>query len=443
MSLTDQLSQLFRRTLPHIVISERGNSTISHSIPEHRALLLEIRNRRNPNLEFYLGAFEIKIDNSELLSECRDFVSSLLAEHIHDNKIQLARFEIWGGPVSGFEIDDLIQKLLELAIVHEPDNAAQLFINATEDDQCEFKQYTLLGSISVETSMQVCDGVNLIALPGKREEMPTYLPHSLLDPQLEYQFIGGTLLSVDWTVKPRFMNPQLFVEGEEGPFDGDFPFVAEMRSSLSSVFNVHEFCNALSLVAKTAVFQSIAWKHLSEDEVVNCSGGRGGMWHSHELIPRSPTVITTDQLEEARNLYDALMHLNIDDRTKLAVPIDRLIASWGSKGHVDQIIDLAISLESLYLPDDFTELAHRLRIRGARHLELDFERRRQLANHLKGFYNVRSKAVHSGKVSDTHKVNGKRITTVELIETTQEICLRSILNMVSDGFPDWEKLELG
>ena len=132
-----------------------------------------------------------------------------------------------------------------------------------------------------------------------------------------------------------------------------------------------------------------------------------------------------------------------DDRTRLSVPVDRLVTSLGSKGQVDQIIDLAIALESLYLPDGVGELGYRLRIRGARYLEANLSERQQLASHLKAFYKVRSKAVHTGKISERHKVASRQINTAKLIEMTQELCLRSIRQMLDGGFPDWETLELG
>lgn len=403
MSQIERLSQLLRRTLTHIVISGRGSPPTRHSISEHRTNLLTIRNRRDPNLELYLRACDITIESSELRSEFRDFLSSVLSEYIHDGRIQVATIGISGGLSNRIELDNLIKKLLELAIIYEPDRAAQMFIAATEDDQCRFQEYTLLGGVNFDSSLQLYDGVMIISLPNQREQLPTNLPYTFLDSQLEDRFIGGTVLVEDWTVKPRFMNPQEFLT--ETSLDGDFPFVTEMCSSLSPTFNSHEFCNALSLIAKTTVFASVQWKYLSEDEIANCMGMGGGMSYRDEPTLRSRTDITTDQLTEAMNLYETLMHLAPQDRTRIAVPIDRLIASWGSKGYVDQIIDLAIALESLYLPDGEAELAHRLRIRGARYLESDFERRRQLANHLKVFYGVRSRAIHTGKVPNTHTMS--------------------------------------
>ena len=161
-------------------------------------------------------------------------------------------------------------------------------------------------------------------------------------------------------------------------------------------------------------------------------------------IPDQPprTTVTEPQVQEATDVYEALRGMSPDHRARLSVPIDRLIASWGGKERVDQIIDLAIALESLYLPDHEGEMGYRFRIRGARYLEADLSKRRELASHLKAFYEVRSKAVHTGKIPDRHKVDSHRVSTTDLIGTTQELCLRSIRQAIDGGFPDWKTLDL-
>ena len=69
-----------------------------------------------------------------------------------------------------------------------------------------------------------------------------------------------------------------------------------------------------------------------------------------------------------------------------------------------------------------------------------------LIDEFKAIYNLRSKAVHNGKVPDKIKIRkGEGPTaTPEFITRAQDLCRDSILKILEDGeFPDWNDLILG
>ena len=437
--MSEELKILLDRAVQSLEVRGRGQLSRRYSVESYGQALREIRQRHAPDLRFTLMQCDIEILDRTSRTNLLHFLRTALSEHIHKNRIQTAIIKVYGGLSSGFDIDELAKKLLQLAVALGSGKASDLFTKSLEEE-CEFKVLTLLGGVRVDTPVELYDSVRLIPLSQNETDLPGYLPAMFrhLAPE---RFRGSTLIMEDWVVSPRYMNPEAYLAAAD--WEGNTPFRYVHKSTEMPTFNAFEFCNALSMVVKTRVFPSVSWRFVSEDEIANLWGiGSGSSWMP-DPEPERRTTVTGQQIQEARRVYASLTGLNPDDRVRLSVPIDRLIASWGGKGYVDQIIDLAIALESLYLPESGGELSYRLRNRGARFLGTDLAERKALAVQLTAFYKARSKAVHTGKIPDTHKVGGQRVKTIEFIGMTQKLCLRSIRQVLDGGFPDWETLELG
>ena len=125
-------------------------------------------------------------------------------------------------------------------------------------------------------------------------------------------------------------------------------------------------------------------------------------------------------------------------RSSIDTSINRWIRSkLTHSAFVDQLIDLRIALESLYLDDTHGELRFRLASYGTWHIGESFEERKMIYLTLKEAYNLSSKAVHSGEASfnDNNK---------QLLQEAQQICRRGILKRLKENAkPDWEELILG
>ena len=440
MRTAQELQALLDTAIQSIVIRRPGQLARQYSVADYRHALREVRRRYAPNLRFAVEECGIEITDINARDTLLSFLRIALQDYIHEDRIHTAAFAVHGGFENGFPIDCLMTKLLELAVVLGPYETAARFVDALGDTPCELQAFTLLGRVKIDQPFQLYDGVRIEILPEDSQAMPGYLPMFHFDQGLVERFRGGALLIVDALVTPQFMNP---LKVMSHPLDSGLPFHYAHRGRDVADFDAMEFCNALSLASKTRVFPSIDWQYLPHDEVANCWGVGGGYSRMHDPYPNRRTQIAHEQIREAKTVYESLTGMAPDSRTRLAVPIDRLIESWGGKRDIDQIIDLAIALESLYLPEYDTEMGYRLRNRGARFLESELPQRQELAAQLKAFYGVRSKAVHSGKIPDTHKVGIRRVRTGDLIGMTQELCLRSIRQVIDDGFPDWETLELG
>ncbi|MYC95170.1 MAG: hypothetical protein F4X14_09370 [Caldilineaceae bacterium SB0661_bin_32] len=438
MSTTQELEELLDRAVQNLVIRRRGQLATQYSVASYRQALQEVRRRYAPDLKIVLELCDIEITDPSARDTLLNFLRTALQEYIHEDRIQTAGFAIRGGPSNGFPIDYLTKKLLELTVALGSRRTAALFAGALATPTCRFQEFTLLGDIKIGEPIELYDGVRIEVLPTDKQTLPSHLPMVHFEDGLEGRFQGGALLVVEASVTPRFMNPQAMPH----TLDADLPFRFAHQSRDLEIFNAEEFCNALSLAAKTKVYPSVQWRSIPHDEVAGNWGiGSGYSWRSYRS-PHTLTKITDEQVGEAKTVYESLAAMTPDARARLSVPIDRLIESWGSKGHVDQIIDLAIALESLYLPEHDSEMSYRLRNRGARFLEADLTERRALAGQLKTFYTARSRAVHTGKIPDTHKIGSRRVTTSDLITMTQEVCLRSIRQVIDGGFPDWDTVEL-
>ena len=437
MSTTHELAGILEAAAQTLEVSGGGPLARGYTAEDYRQALLEVRQHYAPERKLALSACELEVGDQDALNNLLSFLRRALQEHIHEDRIQTAVFNIYGGPTSGREISGLAKKLLQLTMVYGSGQTAATFMDSLGEPRCAFRAYTLLGGVKVEAPVELYDGVRLVLLPSSGE-LPGFLPF-MFRPGVE-SLHGATLISEDLSASPRYMNPQIFLA--EADTSGNTPFEIQHQSTDMPNFSASEFCKALSLASRTRVFPSVSWQFVSEDEVANCWATFGGYGWMRDPEPDMRRTVTAPTLQQAKHVYESLTSMSPDDRDRLAVPVDRLIASWDAKGQVDQIIDLAIALESLYLPDGGGELSYRLRIRAARYLKTGLPERKELASHLGALYKARSKAVHTGKIPDEHKIGDRRENTKYLIHVTQDFCLGSILRVLDGGVPDWETVEL-
>jgi hypothetical protein len=149
---------------------------------------------------------------------------------------------------------------------------------------------------------------------------------------------------------------------------------------------------------------------------------------------RKAPPLDVDALHQVVNQFFALPPKL---RQEMAIPIDRLNLAIGGRNPVDKAIDLGVALEALLLHelDDNGELSYRLKTRGAALLGGSASQRRETFNILGRLYNLRSKAVHSGKLKGN---------PTEEIRAGCALCVRLVLKMIERGaWPDWDALVLG
>ena len=123
---------------------------------------------------------------------------------------------------------------------------------------------------------------------------------------------------------------------------------------------------------------------------------------------------------------------------QVKVTIDRWIRAKGAQTDlVDQLIDMRIALESLFLSGDVRGVAFALALRGAWYLGRDAAERKAAFARIRRAYGAGSRAVHRGEVADDGSAR-------EALADGLELCRSGILKMLAEGPPaPWLDIVLG
>lgn len=152
----------------------------------------------------------------------------------------------------------------------------------------------------------------------------------------------------------------------------------------------------------------------------------------------------TGSWEQVRAFYECFNRLDNSFRERYRIPIDTLNKSilQGSR-LVDAAIGLGITLESLYVPKKSLEgVGLLLRTRAAKFLGGDPEIRHKNAKTLKDVYDLRSRAIHSGRFdADKTWKDSQKIMTA--LEDGRLLARKTIQKLIVEGEPNWDDLDLG
>ena len=452
-----ELAQLLHGALRNLEIRQRSanrSQLPAINVHEYGTLLQQSWTSHSLNLLSVVMSYEIHIANEVTKSKFLDFIREEFAPSIHEDRIQSASFFIFGsGTDVGWPLDYLLDQLLKIAIVLGIERAVSDFEKCAQNTPGSFQYIALVEGITVDTEMQIFEGIKLVLLPNSSTEFPNYLPN-LPIPGLSVDFRGKTLLIIDCSVSPVFHKPfpELFREGLQRDH---LPFQVEVTGGGFPNFKVSDFYvkfnQSLSLACNSPVQISLKWQFLAEDELFNLNFGMRGMEYHLDALGNSlfghSIQVGQAQIDEAKRLYEILGNLDSDVTTKLQIPIERWIKSKAERNPVDRIIDLGIAFEAFYLPDisETTELSFRLRLRASWYLGKDKTHRKELMKDFSQIYEWRSKVVHTGKLPNKTRRTPFTPEEVEAFMTkAQNLCRDSIMKILEAGeFPDWNDLILG
>lgn len=377
-----------------------------------------------------------------------DFIREELEEFIHKDMIESASSVIIGDrPPNGYPLEDLQNKLLEIAKDRGVEAAVSAFDRYTTDTQASFQYWALLEGISVGEKIQIFDGVKLVPPPDSLLELSQLFNFSLYEWRSNSLSEKG-LLVIDASVSPVFHKPDL-----RGSYTGaDFLFKEDSGKfpnfNESTVYNddfYTDLCQALSLACNSAVQILLQWRFVKKDEIFNLTPGPAEITQlGGGDLSESFAEVKNCHIEEAKRIYDEFAKFNPSDKEKLLIVIDRWIKSKTSQAAIDSMIDLGIALESLYVPDSSGEITFKLGVRAALHLRDDLVNRKALKKKFGEIYSWRSTAVHTGELTQKTK-NLSQKEVKDFIETAQDHCRDSILKILKEGkFPtNWDDLIFG
>ena len=376
-----------------------------------------------------------------------DFIREELEEFILEDMIESVSSVIIGNhPPNGYPLEDLQNKLLEIAKDRGVEAAVSAFDRCTTDTPVSFKYCELLEGITIDEETQIFDGVRLVPPLDSRSNLSQLFNFNVSEWQLT-PLREKTLLVVDASVSPIF----IFHKPDPRGYYSGSTFQIKEDSGKFPDFNEDDFymelCQALSLSCNSPVQIRLQWRFLAKDEIFNLTPGQAESTQLGRIdLSGSSTKVRTSQIEEAKRIYNEFAEFNQKDREKLLIVIKRWIKSKTSQEDVDRMIDLGIALESLYVPEKSGESTFKFGVRAACHLTEDPANRKAVKKTFGKIYDWRSNAVHTGKLPS--KTKNTPFTQEEIdafIKEAQDYCRDSILKILKEGkFPaNWDNVIFG
>ncbi|MDA8021515.1 MAG: HEPN domain-containing protein [Gammaproteobacteria bacterium] len=452
--------------------SARSGHTISVEKYQHLH-----RENRNFSIEdrYARRVYAPYLQNQAVRDQILKLIEAELLEYRNDE--MAVRFLLMSGLTSltlgdaGF--DSILSSLLRVALLKGSEYAVHSFYKSIKKEPIPFQQMALIDGLEVAHEVQIYDGVRLIPLPPSTANLPDYLPTPRApwrmkeDPVLEDAniFRSATIMSIDCCARVALRKPgeKLFEDDDaflKNTFDAKWEIMSAelgrlgVRDMGSYVMHFRQFYRLLSLVCNHAMGIVSEWGYYDVCEVFVSPDASIPLDPSISKNPDSKTV-TEWEIAAAKSLHGQFLRINSDGRKVLQTALSRWEMAKRRRNQrkdqdcwnkVDQMIDLGIAFESLYLGGDHKgELAFTLRTRAAWLLGENAEERARILREFKVIYDCRSKAVHSGRLEDPIKVGkGSKIPLDEFLARAQYRCAASIKKIIErGGFPDWDKLITG
>lgn len=444
---TMELEKLLSEALQSVSVYQ-GQST-EFELEAYRKILKRCREVYDPERRRFVSLLKPRIGRSDTSERVLRFVCRELDPYLRDGTLHAATIAFLGGLGRGSRVEDVITNLIRLAVVDGASEAARAFANSISASSCTFCRFFLLTGVSVSRPFEVFEGVTLIPLPNSISELPPHVPdiptesdrsEGVCLPDLP----GKTMVRVEYDVQPIFHRPAEHYTLQSGP---DRHFTISLRYKGAPAPDLNALCQALAVVGRCHVQSVLTWTSLLDYEVFDLSGfwGIGASGYGSQLPPQGfddLVQLTDSHLQTIRTLYAGLTQLPTDTWQRLRVPIDRWVKAMAEDNPIDQIIDLGIALECLYVPDSQGEVSFRFALHGAWHLGRHKEERQALRAELKEIYLARSDVVHTGRL------RGKRakpsFDVSRLVARAQDVCWQGITSVIEGGtIPDWNDLVLG
>ncbi len=440
--MTEERKQELRQLLAEAMVvgnleirrSKRGVSLPSIDVSEYKELLLRRWVSHSENSRLVWENFELDVISKTTKSRLLDFIREEYAPFINEDRIQSSCSFISGSPGDGYPLNDFLEQLMNIAIGKGIARAVSDFDRYTKETQVSVRYMALLEGIKIEKEIQVFKGIQLLPLPNSSSNLPNYLPASMISVTNRSAnfFCNKMLLITDHLISPVFHSPLQETTIRKHLF---YNFRVNVNDGFENI------CQVLSLACNSAVQISVKWPFWPEDELFYLSPPGPGppqLSVPPGLFANRAEVGETE-INEAKCLYK-ILDRNSDIREKLRIPIDRWVMSKTNRSPVDKMIDLGIALEALYVTRanrKGKQLCHR----ASWYLGENPAHQQELETELEAIYDYRSDIVHNRELKEEVPVGEQSVSFLELVTRSQDLCRRSILEIIKDGqFPDWNTL---
>ncbi len=442
-----ELESLLSEALQSVTIRHGQSEQLSPV--QFRQFLQRCRSVYDPALRSLISSCRLKISQTEVKNKVLRFVNRELGNHVRDGRIYSATIAFAGGLGSGSPVEDVLQNLLKRAILDGPSEAAHAFVECTTKSSCSFYGFFLLTGVSIPAAVEMFDGITLMPLPESTSELPPHLPLVSTEPDRLHaislnDLLGRTLVRVEYEVSPVFHRPAGPYTLESGP---EKHFTIRLKGQEIPDPNLNTLCQALAVAGRCNVESVMAWTSLLDYEIFDLSSlwgiGPSGYSGSMPVSGLGAKVqLSPAQVDTITTLYRGLTQVPTETWNRLRIPIDRWAKSMAEDNPLDQIIDLGIALESLYVPDSQGEVNMRFALHAAWHLGKSKTERQELREEFRQIYAARSDVVHTGSLRGDRAKSS--FDESAFVSRAQELCWQGITSVIEAGdIPDWNDLVMG
>ncbi len=203
---------------------------------------------------------------------------------------------------------------------------------------------------------------------------------------------------------------------------------------------------ALTAVGPRAVIPGIQWFTFDDPDLNQASLlAESRSWHSIEILPRQLPEFPPVDPKVARSVVADYFDAPPSTRDTLHVALERLNQAQRRDNVGDRAVELSIAFEASLGDNDQGELKHKMRVRSARLLGGDLDKRKLCSAIVGKMYDIRSKLVHTGRASGSvkRKVGDLQITESEIIDRATVICAEVLREIMKRGsIPNWTEFDL-
>ena len=378
---TEELAKLFEAVLEVTIYDDERSGEITRE--QFKAISERDKQfgRRDARL------VQIKVPTQEM-KRILPIFRSLFGEFV-DNETDCIgnRLVSLAGGMPTPKLRDYVQILIRAATVLGGKRTAELLIGWIQGEPVRYRSVYVINGIIIDQPLNLQEGLYIHRLPRSENKLAAHLPMVSLDMRGIHPLLGRVVLSIECEAVPALYLPS----DEKTALKNSNPTWA--RGQIEN-FSVDSFCEAMSLACGGCVRWKFSWKEFGE--VREFLNGISEATLTDVPFFTGETNFSQENFKHAREIYD-LRNARRENNPSLDTTIRRWIKSKSRHSlFADQLIDLRIALEALYLDSTEGELRFRLASYGAWHVSQNFDERKRNFQTLMNAYALASNAVHGG-----------------------------------------------
>ncbi len=334
------------------------------------------------------------------------------------------QYQVWpSGGAQYLTYDFLAHWLIRRGSQHGPKEAVQNIEKFFSSPKIPFHQFFSIDGIQVPEQFTITPELSLI--PWDSEILSTSHHKTQIDQNLLPGIHGPSAAIMREVMVPR-----------HAIFSSNLP-VPNMSDSTK---DLRILAQLLGVLGQHGIRFWYSWKEFPDWVPLNGDPSPQPWIFSNKLQVAPPSPWDTKKLNEWEKLFNSLLKLSKEEQAAIEVPVERLNSSKGQSFLRDSAIDSGIALEALVIdrnqpPED--GIAKTLRQRIPAILDIRGRKKKRVVSLITNFYELRSQAVHTGKVEP--KIHQK--SSYEVINETHNLISELIQSCIMNGKPLYKNVE--